>query len=126
MTFLRSVRTRVAAVSFGFETRLEFNLGETKVDTMEKTIEAIDKIMYMGGATGPKLAFRMVRNEVEPQARVDSHRVLMFITDGISHIDGPSQKEAAYLRDRGKFEIYAIGKMEHLLRPYEKIRIYIQ
>ena len=88
------------------------------MDTIEKVIEAIDKIKYMGGATGPKLAFRMVRNEVEPLARVDSHRVMMFITDGISNINGPSQKEATYLRERGKFEIYAIGKMEHLLRPY--------
>ena len=72
------------------------------MDTIEKVIEAIDKIKYMGGATGPKLAFRMVRNEVEPLARVDSHRVMMFITDGISNISGPSQKKILRQNEKWK------------------------
>ena len=106
-------------MSFGTEARLEFNLGEANVDTMEKAIEAIDKIMYMGGATASALALRMVRRVVVPQARGDSHRVMMFITDGMSNIGGPPQKEAKNLRDEENFEIYAIGTMMHLPQSCE-------
>ena len=89
------------------------------MDTMEKAIEAINKIMYMGGATASALALRMVRRVVVPQARRDSHRVMMFITDGMSNIGGPPQKEAKYLRDEENFEIYAIGTMVHLPQSCE-------
>lgn len=115
----RADGTRIAAVSFGTEARLEFNLGEANVDTMEKAIEAIDKIMYMGGATASALALRLVRRVVVPQARGDSHRVMMFITDGMSNIGGPPQKEAKYLREEKNFEIYAIGKMLYFLQSCE-------
>lgn len=106
-------------MSFGTEARLEFNLGEANVDTMEKAIEAIGKIMYMGGATASALALRLVRKVVVPQARGDSHRVMMFITDGMSNIGGPPQKEAKYLREEENFEIYAIGKMVYFLQSCE-------
>lgn len=117
--FFRADGTRIAAVSFGTEARLEFNLGEANVDTMEKAIEAIGKIMYMGGATASALALRLVRRVVVPQARGDSHRVMMFITDGMSNIGGPPQKEAKYLREEENFEIYAIGKMVYFLQSCE-------
>lgn len=117
--FFRADGTRIAAVSFGTEARLEFNLGEATVNTMEKAIEAIDKIMYMGGATASALALEMVRKVVVPQARADSHRVMMFITDGMSNIGGPPQKAAEYLRENEKFEIYAIGEMVHLPQSCE-------
>ena len=112
--FFRADGTRIAAVSFGTEAILEFNLGEANVDTIDKALEAIDKIRYMGGATASALALRMVRRVVVPQARDDSHRVMMFITDGMSNIGGPPQKEAKYLREKENFEIYAIGKKVHL------------
>lgn len=108
-TSKRADGTRIAAVSFGTEAILEFNLGEANVDTIDKALEAIDKIRYMGGATASALALRMVRRVVVPQARDDSHRVMMFITDGMSNIGGPPQKEAKYLREKENFEIYAIG-----------------
>ena len=81
------------------------------MNTVEKVIKAIDKIMYMGGARGPKRAFQMVRRAVAPLARVDSKRVTMFITDGRWSIGGLPQKEAKRLRDEENFEIYAIGMM---------------
>ena len=112
--FFRASGTRIAAVSFSTEARLELNLGEATVNTMEKAIQAIDKIRYMGGATAYALALRKVRRVVVPQARKDSHRVMMFITDGMSNIGGPPQKEAEHLREEENFEIYAIGKMVHL------------
>ena len=106
-------------MSFGTEAELKFNLGEANVDTMEKTVEAIDKIMYMGGATASALALQMVRRVIVPQARKDSHRVMMFITDGMSNIGGPPQKAAKYLREEENFEIYAIGTMVHLPQSCE-------
>lgn len=108
-------------MSFGFETRLEFNLREANVDTWEKTIKAIDKIMYMGGAGGPKLAFQLVRRAVVPQARVDSERVMMFITDGRWSIGGLPKKEARRLRDEENFEIFTVGTMVHLSQSCEEI-----
>ena len=101
-------------MSFGTEARLEFNLGEAKVDTTEKAIGAIDKIMYVGGATASSPALKMVKDVVVPQARKDSHRVMMFITDGRSNVGDPPQKIAKYLRENENFEIYAIGKKVHL------------
>ena len=117
--FFRADGTRIAAVSFGTEARLEFNLRDANVDTTKKTIEAIDKIMYMGGATASALALQLVRRVVVPQARGDSKRVMMFITDGMSNIGGPPQKEAKNLRDEEDFEIYAIGTMVHFPQSCE-------
>ena len=115
----RADGTRIAAVSFGTEAKLEFNLRDANVDTMEKAIEAIDKIMYMGGATASALALQMVRKVVVPQARRDSHRVMMFITDGMSNIGGSPLREAKDLRDNENFEIYAIGTVVHLPQSCE-------
>lgn len=100
---------RVAAVTFGTDVKVEFNLGDAKVDTKDKAIKAIDEIIYIGGATASALALQEVRDVVVPLARPDSHRVLMFITDGMSNIGGPPKKLAKYLREEENFEIYAIG-----------------
>lgn len=43
--FIRSARTQVAAVT---EAKLEFNLGDSKADTIDKAIKAIGNIMYVG------------------------------------------------------------------------------
>ncbi len=102
-------------MTFGTEAKLEFNLGDAEVDSLEKAIEAIDNIVYMGGATASALALQMVRRVVVPNARGDSHRVIMFITDGKSNIGGPPKKEAKHLRDEEKFEIYAVGKITFYL-----------
>lgn len=105
----RADGTRVAAVTFGTDVKVEFNLGDAKVDTMDKAIKAIDDIIYIGGATASALALQEVKDVVVPQARPDSHRVLMFITDGMSNIGGPPKKLAKHLREQENFEIYAIG-----------------
>lgn len=102
---------RVVAVTFGTDVKVEFNLGDAKVDTKDKAIKAIDEIIYIGGATASALALQEVRDVVVPLARPDSHRVLMFITDGMSNIGGPPKKLAKYLREQENFEIYAIGKV---------------
>ena len=110
-TIRRRGGTRVAMVTFGTEPRLEFNLGDAKVDTMEKAIEAIDKVKYMGGATASALALKMVREDIVPFARQDSHRAMMFITDGMSNKGGSPKDQAKDLREKDGFEIYAIGKV---------------
>lgn len=121
--FFRADGTRIAAVSFGTEAKLEFNLGDAKVDSIEKAIEAIDNIVYMGGATASALALQMVRKVVVPNARGDSHRVIMFITDGMSNIGGPPKKEAKHLREVENFEIYAVGKISFFFSPNRVLKL---
>ena len=105
--FTRSVRTQVAAVT---EAKLEFNLGDSKADTIDKAIKAIDNIKYVGWVSSYIRPFKLVRNKVAPNSRKDSHQVLMFITDGLD-LSGSVQREAKYLRDNEHFEVYAIGKV---------------
>ena len=111
ITLRRADGTRYALVTFGTEAKLEFNLGDPDVNTMEKVVKAIDKVRYMGGATASTIALQLVRRVVVPFARGDSKRAMMFITDGMSNIGGPPKKEAKYLREEQGFEIYAIGKI---------------
>ena len=106
--FIRSSRTRVAAVT---EAKLEFNLGDSKVDTIDKAIKAIDNIMYVGWVSSYIRPFKLVRNKVAPNSRNDSHQVLMYITDGLD-LSGSARREAKYIRDNKHFEVYAIGKVK--------------
>ena len=108
--FTRSSRTQVAAVT---EAKLEFNLGDSKADTIDKAIKAIGNIMYVGWISSYIRPFKLVRNKVAPNSRNDSHQVMMFITDGLD-LSGSVQREAKYLRDNKHFEVYAIGKVETL------------
>ena len=106
--FTRSARTQVAAVT---EAKLEFNLGDSRADTIDKAIKAIDNIMYVGWVSSYNRHFKLVRIKVAPNSRNDSHQVLMFFTDGLEP-SGPVQREAKYLRDHKQFEVYAIGKVK--------------
>ena len=36
-------------MTFGTDVKVEFNLGDANVDTMDKAIKAIDEIIYTGG-----------------------------------------------------------------------------
>ena len=110
LTISRRDGTRIALVTFGTEAKLEFNLGDAEVDTMKKVIKAISKVKYAGGATASSFALRLVRTVVVPNARGDSKRAMIFITDGKSNVGGPPKREAAILRDDQNFEIYAVGK----------------
>ena len=108
------------------EAKLEFNLGDSKVDTIDKAIKAIDNIMYVGCVSSYIRPFKLVRNKVAPNSRNDSHQVLMFITDGLD-LSGSARREAKYLRDNKHFEVYAIGKVKvyvhtmfTLLKHYQK------
>lgn len=107
-------RTQVAAVT---EAKLEFNLGDSKVNTVEKAIKAIDNIMYVGWVSSYIRPFKLVRNKVAPNSRNDSHRVMMLITDGLE-LSGSVRREAMHLRDNKHFEVYAIGKVEMLVSCY--------
>ena len=93
------------------EAKLEFNLGDSKADTIDKAIKAIDNIMYVGWVSSYIRPFKLVRNKVASNSRNDSHQVLMFITDGLD-LSGSARREAKYLRDNKHFEVYAIGKVE--------------
>ena len=108
-------------MTFGTEAKLEFNWGDAKVDTMEKAIKALDKVNYMGGATASAPALKTVREVVAPVARKDSHRAMIFITDGMSNIGGRPKAEAQLLKEEHGFEIYVIGKILTVLNieyPY--------
>ena len=107
---IRSAKTQVAAVT---ETKLEFNLGDSKADTIDKAIKAINNIMYVGWVSSYIRPFKLVRNKVAPNARNDSHQVIIFITDGLD-LSGSVRREAKYLRDNKQFDVYAIGKVEIL------------
>ena len=98
-------------MTFGTEAKLEFNLGDAKVDTMDKVIKALDKVNYLGGATASAPALKTVREVVVPNARRDSHRAMIFITDGMSNIGGRPKAEAQLLKDEDNFEIYVVGKI---------------
>lgn len=100
---------RIAAVTFGTTAHLEFNLGDAKVDTIDKAIKAIDDITYMGGATATTDALTLVRKEVVKRAGFDSDRVMIFITDGQSNLGEPPKKVAGLLHEEDRFEVYAIG-----------------
>ena len=97
-------------MTFGTTAHLEFNLRDANVDTLDKTIKAIDGITYMGGATATTAALTLVRNEVVEKAGRDSDRVMIFITDGQSNLGGAPEKIAQLLHKKDRFEVYAIGK----------------
>ena len=92
------------------EAKLEFNLGDSKVNTIDKAIKAINNIMYVGWVSSYIRALKIVKNKVAPNARNDSHQVMMFITDGLD-LSGSVRREARILRDDKHFEVYAIGKI---------------
>ena len=110
-------------MTFGTEAKVEFNLGDAKVDTLKKAIDAIGKVNYIGGATASALALQEVRKVVVPNARKGSKRAMMFITDGMSNIGGSPEKEADYLKDKEEFEIYAIGKPYFYYNPIDDLDI---
>ena len=99
-------------MTFSTEAKVEFNLGDAKVDALVKAIDAIGKVNYIGGATASALALKKVREVVVPFARTNSKRVMFFITDGKPNINCSPGKEAKYLREKEGFEIYAIGKIQ--------------
>ena len=101
---------RMAAVTFGTTAHLEFNLGDTKVDTLDKAIKAIDRITYMGGATATTDALTLVKKEVVKRADPESDKVMIFITDGQSNLGEPPKKIADVLHKNDSFEVYVIGK----------------
>ena len=102
---------RIAAVTFGTTPYLEFNLGDAKVDTIDKAIKAIDDITYSGGATATTDALILVKDVVAPGAREESDRVMIFITDGKSNVGDSPNNIAMVLQKTYHFEVYAIGKI---------------
>lgn len=98
-------------MTFGTTARLEFNLRDANVDTLDKVIEAIDGIRYMGGATATSDALTLVRKEVVKKAGFESDRVMIFITDGKSNLGEAPKKIAGVLHKKDRFEVYAIGKI---------------
>lgn len=101
--------TRVAALTFGTEARIIFNLGDAEADTMIKVEKEIKKIRQAGGGTATRLALETVRKFVAPITRKRAQKVLFFITDGHSNIGGKPEKAARKLRNDHDFQIYAIG-----------------
>ena len=92
---------------------LEFNLGDAKVASLERAIQEIGKVKYVGGARALAKALKLVRTVVAPNACKGSKRAMIFITDGKSNIGRPPEREAKILKEdeRFDFEIYAVGKL---------------
>ena len=84
-------------------------MGDAKLDTMEKVINGLERDMREAPVSA--LPLDIVRYVVVPNARADSKRVMMFITDGGSNLGGPLKRAAKYLREQEDFEIFAIGKI---------------
>lgn len=99
----------MAALTYGTNANIEFNLGDASVNSAKKAMEKIGKIRRAGGGTASRPALDLVRKEIVPFTRKGSQKVLFFITDGHSNIGGSPRKAAKYLRDEKEFEIYAIG-----------------
>ena len=104
-------------MTFGTTAHLEFNLGDRKVNTIDKAIKAINDIMYMGGATATTAALTLVKKQVVKKAGRHSDRVMIFITDGQSNMGDPPKKIAQELHKEDHFEVYAIGEINcHYIR----------
>nr|BAH22728.1 complement factor B precursor [Nematostella vectensis] len=100
--------THVAAITYGTESHLEFNLGDAGALTAKSVIAKIGKIKRSGGGTASRLALDTTIRQVVPFTREGSQKALFFITDGHSNIGGSPRKAAKILKDKG-FQIYAIG-----------------
>jgi len=99
------------------EAKLEFNLGDSNADTIDKAIKAIDNIMNVGWVFSYIRPFKLVRNKVASNVRKDSHKLMIFITDGL-YLSGSVRREAMHLRNNKEFDVYAIGKVEILGYAY--------
>ena len=99
----------MAALTYGTNARIEFNLGDASVNSAKKAMEKIGKIIRTGGGTASRPALDLVKKAIVPFTRRGSQKVLFFITDGHSNIGGSPRKAAQFLRDEKEFEIYAIG-----------------
>ncbi|XP_031574706.1 complement C2-like [Actinia tenebrosa] len=108
--------THVAALTYGTNARIEFNLGDASVNSAKKAMERIGEIKRAGGGTASRPALDLVRNAIVPFTRKGSQKVLFFITDGHSNIGGSPRKAAKFLRDEKEFEIYAIGVGKKVMR----------
>ena len=107
--FNRAGGTRVALVTFSTEAKLEFNLGDKIVDTLERAVRVLDNVTCTRGISSVDLALELVRGKVVPVTRRDSQRVMMFITDG-EGITGGARSRARDIRENGAFTVFAIGK----------------
>ena len=101
--------TQVAALTFGTDVEIHFNLGDFENNAMEKAKRKIKKINQPGGGTATRAALDTVRNVIAPMTRKSAQKVLFFITDGHSNIGGSPEKAAKKLRKQYDFQIYAIG-----------------
>ena len=105
----------MALVISGSEVKIEFSLGDDSASTINNTICAISKIKRMGGSAHWSRAFRMVRTVVAPFARRQSKRVMIFITNGRSSSPRSTDlREAQYLKEQQRFEIFVVGKLRLL------------
>ncbi|XP_077986730.1 uncharacterized protein LOC144441077 [Glandiceps talaboti] len=100
--------TRVAAVSFASEARIEFNLGDDDVNTAGKAKRRINIIQALGGGTAMKEAFELIFSDVVPKIREGAKQALFIITDGKSNSGSPVAF-AKRLRQEKDFETFAIG-----------------
>lgn len=105
----RSKGTRVAAIIYGTETKLLFNLGSSGAKSVEDVKRKLDKIKKIGGGTATRKALELAKRVVFPKRKSERQRAMFFITDGRSNIGGPPEKAAKVLREQHNVEIYAIG-----------------
>ena len=100
---------RFAAVTYGSEAHLQFNLGDADVDSTEKLVKRIGQIRRAFGGTASEAALEEVLKVIVPMSDEGRKRFMIFITDGRSNIGASPERKADELKDVYGFEIYAIG-----------------
>ena len=100
---------RFAAVTYGSEAKLEFNLGDADVDTTEKLVKRIGQIRRVMGGTASEAALEEVLTHIVPMSDEGRKRFMIFISDGRSNIGASPERNAKKLKYVHGFEIYAVG-----------------
>eukprot|EP00794_Sanderia_malayensis_P016096 gene16096-17717_t len=101
--------TRVAAITFSTRASLAFNLGDERVNTVDKACKALKQIHYSGGGTGTRYGLKLVLDEVKPLFYERSEKALILIADGQSNFGGNPESTARVLKDRYNVEIFVFG-----------------
>ena len=78
--------TRIAAITYNTRADLVYNLGDVRVDTVERAKAVTSGITYLGGGTATRSALILIKNAVP----IDKRRTtaLIIITDGKHNVEG--------------------------------------
>ncbi|XP_053315742.1 vitrin [Spea bombifrons] len=96
--------TRIGAVQYTYEQRLEF--GFDKYNTKQDVVNAIMRINYWSGGTSTGAAITYASEQLFSKSKVNKRKILIVITDGRSYDDVRTPAAAAH---RNGVIAYAVG-----------------